>query len=151
MWFFLLFLSTKLWSVIISFQSKLHHCGSSSPIPSESSCSMLLTRALLFSAVSVWKMTQLSADGIENSPTLCLRNYLTKTHQNGMVFFTNFLLKDLKFDRAPWGVQCKGIRKLVIRQSCHCKLSLSRMRSSSSFGAQTGPGLRQFVTVFPCG
>lgn len=62
-------------------------------------------------------------------------------------FFINFLLKDLKFDRAPWGVQCKEVRKLVIRQSCHCKLSLSRVRSSSSFGAQTGPGLRQFVSV----
>lgn len=66
-------------------------------------------------------------------------------------FSINFLLKDLKFDRAPWGVQCKGVEKLVIRQSCHCKLFLSRMRSSSSFGAQTGLGLRQFVTVPPCG
>lgn len=88
--FFLLFLITKLQSVMISFESKLHHCGSSSAIPNESSCSMLLTRALLCSAVSVQKMAQLSADGIGNSPTVCLRNYPTKRHQNGIVFFHQF-------------------------------------------------------------
>lgn len=44
----------------------------------------------------------------------------------------------------------KWLRKLVIKQSCHCKLYLSEVRSSSSFGAQTGLSLRQVVTVLPC-
>lgn len=75
---------------MIAFESKLHHCGSSSPIPNGTSCSVLLTRVVLCSAVSVGKMAQLSADGIENSPTVCLRNYPTKRHQNGMGFFHQF-------------------------------------------------------------
>lgn len=44
----------------------------------------------------------------------------------------------------------KWHRKLVIKQHCHCKLLWSRVKSSSSFGAQPGPGLEQVVIVLPC-
>lgn len=44
----------------------------------------------------------------------------------------------------------KWQRKLAIKQCCHCKLLWTGMKSSSSFGAQPGLGLRQVVIVPPC-
>lgn len=105
--------------------------------------------------LSVWEpWPSCLPDNIEKSQN-CLLKKLSNKETSKCNFFYSFFppifrLKDLKFDRAPWEVSVKWLRKLVIKQSCRCKLYLSRVRSSSSFGAQTGLGLRQVVTVPSC-
>lgn len=112
-----------------------------------------LAEVLLWQAVDMGKMTQLSTINTEKKAlTVCLRNSATKRHQNAVwVFFSPiFCWRIWNLTGRHRRCSVKWPTKLVIKQSCHCKLYLSTERSSSSFGAQTGLGLRQVVIVPPC-
>lgn len=88
---------------------------------------------------------------LKKAKSVCLRHHPTKRCQSA-VFFSSpvFCWRIWNLTGHCGRCSVKWLRKLVIKQSCHCKLCWSRVRCSSSFGAQTGLGLRQVVTVPPC-
>lgn len=111
-----------------------------------------LTEVLFWQAVNMGKMTQLSAVNTEKSPNCLFKKFCNKETPKCNVFFFSpiFCWRIWNLTGRHRRCSVKWPTKLVIKQSCHCKLYLSRERSSSSFGAQTGLGLRQVVIVPPC-